>query len=180
MSIDAILGNAVALFILWMFVSAGYSKLLPSHRDYYLQIFDGYGINSSLLASSLIYCVGTLEVLTGFFVISPPLRTTGLVMAGFTLLAYMLLMVYQLRQGKSGMECGCSGPNSGIQLSPLLLIRNIVLITLLPIALNTTETGWDFQSWLLSTMTALMLVLTSLSVDQLLRNTQKIKAINAH
>lgn len=179
MSIYTVFGNAIALFILWLFVSAGYSKLLPSHRDYYLQVFRDYGISSQSFAGVLIYSVGAFEVLTGFLVIAPPLRTPGLIIAGLILSSYLLLMAQQLRQGKAQMECGCSGPNSGIQLSPSLLIRNAVLIAILPIATN-TGLGWEFQSWLVSIMTAFMLVLTSLSVDQLLRNTQKIKAINAH
>ncbi len=178
MSVITVLGNAVALFTLWLFVTAGYSKLQSGNRAFYLRVFDGYGITSRALAESLIYVVGLLEIVTGLLVMAPPLRTLGLAMAAVMLLGYLLLMAYQLRQGKASMECGCSGPDSGIQLSPLLLLRNVILIGLLPLALLAVP-GWSTSLWLLSVATALMLVLTSLSADQLLRNFQKIDALKA-
>ena len=89
---------------------------------------------------------------------------------------YLLVFAKQMLQGKADMNCGCAGPGADLIISPMLLLRNAVLVALCLFAIGygTTTTG---MAWLVVLPLALVLGLIYLSCDQLIANQQKIQLI---
>lgn len=171
-----VLANAAALFLLWLFVAAGSHKLQASNSDYYEVVFTGYGIEPRFLAQHLPKLVGLVEVIVGMMVAIPAMRQWGAMLAAIILSAYFLLVAWKLLQGESGMDCGCAGPDSEIKISANLLLRNLVLLALALFCL-VSDGDKGAMLWLLSMLTASILVMVYLSSEQLMATAQKIKLL---
>ena len=125
----SVLSDAMAIFVLWLFMSAGIHKLKPENKDYYDQLITDYGVKR-LFGSWLFMVVGLIEVITALLVIPAATRDIGATLSIILLLTYMLVMGAQLIQGKTDLDCGCAGPGSRIKVSKWLLIRNASLALL--------------------------------------------------
>ncbi|MCR8923098.1 DoxX family membrane protein [Dasania sp. GY-MA-18] len=176
MELVSVLVNAAALFLLWLFVAAGSHKLQSNNSEYYEVIFAGYGIQSAFLAQQLPKLVGVIEVVVGMLLLVPALRPWGAAAAAVILAAYALLILLQLLQGKSGMDCGCAGPDGEIKISPALLLRNLVLLSLAVFCWQAVVTV-GVMPWLISVLAATVLILVYLSGEQLMVTAQRIQLI---
>ncbi len=171
-----VLSNASALFLLWLFVAAGSHKLLSSQRGYYEVVFTAYGIESPFAAKHLPIVVGLVEVMVGMALVIPALRGWGSVAALSILFFYFLLVGVQLLRGKADMDCGCAGPDGETKISAHLLVRNLVLMALAVLCLLSIGDA-GVMPWVMSVLTALVLILVYLSCGQLIATAQKIKQL---
>jgi len=169
-----VLGNAAALFLLWLLVDAGLHKLRPANREYYVQVLAGYGVPGGVgLATAL----GILELLTAVLITLPSSRLLGAGLAVMLLLTYAVGVGMQLRRGRAGADCGCTGPGGRLWISVELLLRNLLLV-LVAIAVWLIPVGSEaLAGWLLAIPAAAVLILVNLSAEQLLGNLPKLRAI---
>ncbi|WP_339668505.1 MauE/DoxX family redox-associated membrane protein [Dasania marina] len=176
MELTWVLANAAALFLLWLFVAAGSSKLQRSNGNYYAVVFTGYGIPPGFWAQQLPKMVGLVEVIVGMMVVVPALRQWGAIAAAAILASYFLLVAWQLMQGKTGMDCGCAGPDDEIKISGHLLIRNLLLLALALFCLLSVGSS-GVMPWVMSVLAASIMVLLYLSCEQLMVTAQRIKLL---
>ncbi len=173
----SVLSDATAIFMLWLFMSAGIHKLKPANKDYYNQLLNDYGV-TPLLGSRLFLVVGLIEVITALMVIPSATRDIGAVMSIALLLTYMLVMGAQLWQGKTDLDCGCAGPGSRIKVSKFLLLRNASLSVLCGMLFVSGVPGIN-SLLLLTAFTSIFLILLYQSMEQLLDNFEIIKILRA-
>ncbi|NIB42610.1 hypothetical protein HBA55_23585 [Pseudomaricurvus alkylphenolicus] len=173
MDLTWVAGNATALFLLWLLVSSGSQKLQPAHGFYYEVVFQGYGIHHPLLARHLPKVLGLFEIVVGMAIAVPSLRVLGGSAAAALLSAYLVLIAWQLVNGKADMDCGCAGPEGEVKISPHLLVRNLVLVALALFSVM-AGSGSGVMPWVLSTLMAAVLVLVYLSSEQLIATAQRI------
>jgi len=173
-ALTGVLGNAAALFLLWLLVDAGLHKLRPANRDYYASVLTGYGVpGGARLAAPL----GAVELVTAISITLPSTRLFGAGLAVLLLLAYAIGVGVQLRRGRAGADCGCAGPGGRLSISVELLLRNLLLV-LVAIAVWLMPVGGGGPAgWLLAVPAAAVLILVNLSAEQLLGNLPKLRAI---
>lgn len=176
MELMAITGNAIALFLLWLFLSTGLHKLQPANHGYYADVFSNYGVALPAIARYLPKLVGAAEIAVGVLIVLPNTRAIGVAAAVAVLLIYLVLMARQLSLGNKDIDCGCAGPLGDTRISSQLLWRNGVLVALaLCCLLPAKEFG--MQSVALVFAFALLLILLYLSAEQLIGNGQKLKRL---
>ena len=171
-----VLSSAIGWFIAGVFVQAGLSKLASENHPYYVKAIEAYGVTPAALVPIMPRLIGIIEVSICILILLPMTSKVGLVLAGALLLMYLLVFAKQMLQGKADMNCGCAGPGADLIISPMLLLRNAVLVALCLFAIGygTTTTG---MAWLVVLPLALVLGLIYLSCDQLIANQQKIQLI---
>ena len=183
MDIINVLANAIALAMLWLFASAGLSKLIPANRHYYQNVFRDYGIALPGLAAALVWLLGCLELLGGLLIVFPLTRLQGLIVCGVLLVVYMLAMARQLWQGRLDMDCGCTGSAGSVKVSPALLLRNSVFTGLLVVCFIdlTWAAGAELSGsyWLMAVPMGMSLILINQSSEQLLANAQKLRLLKS-
>ncbi|WP_019531653.1 MauE/DoxX family redox-associated membrane protein [Dasania marina] len=180
MELLSAMSNSVAVFMLWLFVTAGISKLMPANRDYYIEVMAGYGLVLPELAKTLPVLVGLAEIVTGVLTLIPHTRLFGVMASVSILLIYFGVMANKVLAGEKNIRCGCSGPGVNMNVSPVLLVRNAVLIALLIFSgMNIYSVDVDAGLWLVSIIFALIFIIVSLSTEQLIINEQKIKVLKA-
>lgn len=172
-----IISNTAALFTGWLFVSAGLHKLAPANRHYYAEIFRGYGLGWTPLLRFAPRLLGLSEVLLALALLPAVSRPPASFIAAALLLVYLLAMAYQLVQGKSGMDCGCAGPGDSVEIHPILLLRNglLVLIALLGLL---PAGDLSLFPWFLSIAAAALLGFVYASAQQLIANEQRRRVLN--
>lgn len=184
MDILAFLSNAVALFMLWLFLSAGASKLNPSNLGFYQEIVVGYGVKLPELAKVLVWLIGALEVTAAILVVLPMFRLLGSILCAILLAVYGLAIAAQLIQGKIDQDCGCAGPGQSVKVSPALLIRNTLYICLIATIwlteLSGASMGSGFAFSVFTLTSALMMILISASAENLIANAQKLAVLRRH
>ena len=176
MFILSITSDAIAIFLMWLFISAGIQKLYPKDKNYFAIIMKNYGWKSTASAPLIAKLLGSFELLLGLTIVIPTTRTTSALLAATLLFVYMLLMAYQLNQGRRDIECGCGGPGNQLEISELLLLRNIILIGLAYFCLN-TGSAFQFSYWSLSAAFSLLIILIYQSSEQLMSNADKLKTL---
>lgn len=189
LTLIATLSNAISVFMLWLFLSAGVSKLNPVNRHFYTEVLNDYGVALPDLARVLVWLLGVVEVLAAIFIILPTSRLLGAILCGALLMMYFCVIAQKIRQGKLDMNCGCAGPGGLVTLSPMLLLRNALLIGLLILlAATLIPSGFSLSSiqafgidiWLLSLVVAVMMIFIYLSAEHLLANQQKLALLKQH
>lgn len=173
MDMLAVFTTAMTLFVFWLFVNAGISKLRPDNRSYYQQVFAGYGITRANPARVFIVLIGAIELLIGVLPLFPASRSLGFVCCLCVLTIYFATFAVQLWQGKRDIDCGCAGPGFNIKVSPALLLRNLVLIACIALAAQ-GEVIYLLHAWLIALPLAVMLIVIYLSADHLLANQYKL------
>ncbi|MDV5170191.1 MauE/DoxX family redox-associated membrane protein [Photobacterium rosenbergii] len=176
--IGKILSDGSALFLFWLFVSAGVGKLKPANRQYYLDLATEY-VGTSLLLRYAVLLLGGIEVVSGLLVVVPATRLVGMACILGLLVAYLALMAYQLYQGKVDMDCGCAGPGANIKIGAESLARNVILggiagLCMLP------AVGDLLSTISLSLALAIFMTLTYSSAEKAVSNFQKIKLLKAN
>lgn len=163
---------AYAFFLSWLFIGASVHKLAPSAGARYEQVLTGYGLPAS---AYLARGIGLVELATGLLLWVPALQRLGGALAVLLLLAYSAGIVWQLRLGRLGADCGCAGPAGRLVIGPELLVRNLLLLILtlcLYLGMPANPAVWS-----LALPAALVLIIVHLAVDQLLANAPQLRAL---
>lgn len=181
--------NVVLLAVIALLANAGFSKLNNANAAYYQSVFSNYGMFSSrlfdLVAIKPPQLVGLVELALAILCLVPATQSIGLALSLCLLLSYTALLGYQLAQGKRLEDCGCAGTAGGIKVDGWLLTRNIVLCSVIGLAVWMSQaqaTVFQLQP-LLTVLSAGCLILVALiyvSFGQLIANRQKIIAIQGH
>lgn len=187
--INIILSDACALFMLWVFTQAGWHKVAKANEHYYCNLVSEYfglhqGLNDGLKKEQqlpwikgLVKLIGVFELCLAFALVIPSTRNFAVTLVIAVLLAYLLMMAYQLYRGKLDMDCGCGGAASQLKISGSLLLRNFVFsaLTLLCLASGQSE----FSSLTAVTfVVALIAILLNSTIEQLIANDQQLRLLN--
>jgi len=160
---------------------AGLSKLRPQNRNYYRGVAEAYEVVPRYLLSAFPLIVGSAETLIAIATVTAQTATLGLIAAMVLLSLYGLVFTKQLLEGKADVDCGCAGPDVDVKISPMLVLRNIVLVGLCIFAITVGSDSFSLSSlaanWFLTLPIASMLSLIYLSFEQLVLNQQKIEML---
>lgn len=178
MAMDNFASDVMAVFFLWLFLQAGLHKLAPSNQSYYRKLMADYGNGFKRFSEVISPALGMLECVIGLAFLFPPSRNWAAVAAMVLLLAYFCGLAWQLYQGKKDLDCGCAGPGVQLKVSPVLLLRNGLLILLCSVCLQ-VGTVFNIAAGLQIFAAAGMVILIYVCVEGLLANAQKIKAMRA-
>lgn len=164
---------AIKLLIAGLFIHAGFSKLQPQNQSYYADVIDGYGVIPVSFSHAMPKLIGASEFVISMAVLSVSFAHFGLLAAALLLAVYLASFAKQLVQGQTDINCGCAGPGMDVKISPMLLLRNVILIGL---CLTSVSVGASSLSttWLLAIPLAATMGLIYLSCEQLIINQQKI------
>lgn len=112
-----------------LFASAAVHKL----RDmrYFTAAVGDYGLPPALLRLKLPWCVPVLELGAAAGMWAPAIRVPAVLMAGALLLTYAAAIALNLRAGRSGIACGCGGPDPEQPIAWWMVWRNLLLSLLL-------------------------------------------------
>lgn len=174
--IEKVLSDSSALFLFWLFASAGFGKLKPENRQYYSSLISDYFGAVGEKFGFIVLLVGSLEIVSGLLMLSPATRHIGTAFILILLAAYLSLMIYQIYQGKVNQDCGCAGPHSNIKVGIETITRNVVLCGIA--ALCALPAVGDFYlTFGLSLCLSLFMALTYLSAEKTISNLQKSKLL---
>jgi hypothetical protein len=119
-----------------------------------------------------------LEMLVVLALLLPGLGVFGAWAAAASLMLYAGAIAVNLARGRRAIDCGCSGPASGQQLSEWLVLRNAMLAVLAVLAAQAATprvlSGWD-ASTIAFGVVALMLLYST--ANHLIANQPKLKAL---
>jgi uncharacterized membrane protein YphA (DoxX/SURF4 family) len=126
---------SIALFYAWLFGLAAWHKF--SAPAYYAGIFGrmierspgshntGVGQGRIIVMIIAVAEAGlALALLLGVF------RSAAIIGGALLLLAYAIMLGWQIRRGRRDLDCGCAGPDSRIQIGSALVYRNLVCASL--------------------------------------------------
>lgn len=179
MGLLATISDATALFMFWLFVSAGLYKINPVNTAYFSELIANYGWSNKDVAGVIAKMIGGIEIGIGVAVVLPASRTQAIFLAIGLLFTYLSHMAFQLVQGRRDLDCGCGGPASQLKMSGHLLFRNAVLIGLAFLCLVPGNT-YQFSVWLLSSFVAMVGIIIHQSCEQLIGNAQKLKNLRTY
>ena len=196
--ITTLISDVCALFLLWIFAQAAIHKLNKQNNSYYRDLVTQYLNPPKTLTTQLstsitshkplwmIKVIGIAELILSLLVVMPTSRALAAVIIAMLLMVYLLLMAYQLQQGKRDMRCGCSGAASQLKISYALVLRN-ACFTLMAFACVFWENNLLTSSMLSSstmlsmTVVALAIALICIAinaiVEQLIVNQQQLKLL---
>lgn len=174
MALPEVIGLALAGFLGWLFVVAGLHKLRSPAQFSELAAQYLPAPLRSVWRDALVYPVGILEVGIALALLAPQTRGIAAVIAAALLVAYALMMAWQLALGRRDLRCGCAGPASDVLVSPALVLRNLLtagaaLLLLLPLG----PMAWSGAGILLTLCTAGFLIGLYLGAEQLISNSQQ-------
>lgn len=133
MSLDPVLGWTLRATFALLFLSAALHKI----RDLadFCRVLAGYEILPRSLLAPTALVLASAEAVIGFALLLP-LPTSGPAVVGIGLLgAYAVAIAVPLSRGKPAVRCGCGGLAGDRPISPVLIVRNAVLIGLLALLL---------------------------------------------
>jgi len=162
------IGNGLAWFFAWLFARAACHKVLAP--EYYRTVMSRY---AGAAGSALVLPLALAEAVLGLALLLPRWRLPALAFAAALLLLYAALMALQILRGQAGMQCGCSGPGSPLQVSWALVLRNVVCAGVALLAMSAVGTA--ASSWwagLASAAIAAGAVLAYLAGEAIIGNAQ--------
>lgn len=119
----AMVSWGIAVFLAWLFVSAGWHKLRSASA--FTVILTQY-----LAAASdrqwLVYALAISELALAVLLLVPATQVAGAILAAALLTLYAGAMSWQLAKGRRDLRCGCAGPASEVTVSPSLVTRNLL------------------------------------------------------
>ena len=173
----ALFSDAIAWFALWLFARAAWHKF--SALDYYAGLLGAYGLREPRVARAAAIAVAATELGVALSVAYPPTRFYGACVAGLLLFGYAALLAVQLWMGKTTLDCGCGGADSGLRISAHLPLRNLALMAVLaPCVLAPAGTGPGAMAWASLALAGLVALLYQ-CCELIIANAQKLRAIGA-
>ena len=179
MTIYNVLSDCVALFMLWLLMTAGTSKLKPENKRFYENLLSEYGVSQRSLTKGVVLLLGAMEVLLALAIFLPFSRYYAAFAVGLLLSFYLVVMAVKLYEGKVDMDCGCAGPGAEMKISPILLWRNALLVLATLVCL-VPSVGQIQPLWFISSMLALFGIMLYSSIEKLIANKQIIHAMRTH
>jgi len=165
-----LIGNGVAVFLAWLMGQAALHKLRSPL--YYQGLVKQY-LPLDGMAKPLVLMGGLVELLVALALLVPVSRKLALAAAAAMLLAYALMMARQWLQGERNTRCGCAGPGSSLNISPALVLRNLICSALAGAAITPVATAAPILlAWVVSLLVAAFLVVVYLCAEQLIANSQ--------
>lgn len=163
----------MAGFLAWLFAMAGFHKLrYPGSLGEVAAQYVPVALRGGWL-NGLVILVGAVELLIALALLWPAERLAGAAGAGALLLAYALLMAWQLLQGHRDLRCGCAGPASDVRISPALVARNLLIAGLAALLwFPTAPAALSLPALGLALGMVLFLLVLYLSAEQLISNSQ--------
>ncbi|MEP1470885.1 MAG: MauE/DoxX family redox-associated membrane protein [Halieaceae bacterium] len=163
---------SIALFLAWLFATAGMHKLRSP--AWYAGLISRY-LDVQKLSRGLVVVVAISELACAILLLLNETRVLGLVLAAILLVAYAALMMLQLQRGRADMNCGCAGPASDTTISPGLVYRNLVCAGLAVLAATLPLQGaeWSLALLVTSALVSLFLALVYIACEQLIANSQR-------
>ncbi|MEM6583332.1 MAG: MauE/DoxX family redox-associated membrane protein [Pseudomonadota bacterium] len=161
---------SISWFFLWLFSMSAYHKF--SAPVYYEQLTSRY-MPSLPSGKGPVMALALFESAIAVALILPESRAAATLVAAVLLACYALLMTLEMLRGRSGLQCGCAGPDSELGLSWALVARNMVCVAaaLLALTANFSQSiGW--LGYLLAGFVALFIALVYLTVEQIISNAQ--------
>ena len=181
-----VLSDASALFLMWIFAQAGLHKIKTANGLYYanliaqylnLQAYLDHNTQAKLQFTLLAKAIGIIEVTLALALVIPSSRAVAAMLAMVILMSYLLLMAFQIVQGKKNLDCGCMGPAGQTNISASLLLRNGVFSVL---AWSCLMPGNSFFStaMVMTIVISLVMILLNLTFEQLIVNAQRLKVLS--
>lgn len=165
-----LISNGVALFLAWLLGQAAVHKF---RSTLYYQGLLGQYLTLGASTNPLVYLAGVVELMIAVSLVLPLTRDIGLAAACAVLLGYAGMMALQWLRGKRHTRCGCAGPGSALNISPALVLRNLVCCTLAWASIMPVTTVAPMMlAWVFSLLVAAFLVVIYLCVEQLIANGQ--------
>lgn len=169
--LPSVIGNGFALFFAWLFALAAIQKLRAP--DYYRNLMSTY-IPALPPGRIMLLPLAFGELTLAVLLLIPQLRVYGLVGSAGLLLAYAAMMAWQIRDGRAGMDCGCSGPASVLAVSPALVVRNLLCAGLALLAMSAPIGAVvGAVGLILSAVISLFMITFYLCSDQVIANAQQ-------
>jgi len=161
----------LAWFLAWLFAQAAIHKFRAP--DDYRRLVAAY-LGKSSISRFTIGLIAAVELTVAALLLLPMSREVGLVGSTLMLLAYSGLMGLQLARGRLDLQCGCAGPASTTNITPSLVFRNFICVSLALIAMApaTVVTTGLFSAGL-SIFIAVFLMLIYLGSEQMISNAQQ-------
>ena len=181
-----VFSDASALFLMWVFAQAGLHKVQSANGAYYANLIAQYlnleaYLDHSVQAKSqfklLAKALGLVEVTVALALVIPSTRAIAAMLAIVILISYLLLMAFQIVQGKKNLDCGCMGPAGQTNISGSLLLRNGVFSVF---ALLCFSPGNNFftSAMVMTIIISLVMILLNLTFEQLIVNAQRLKVLS--
>ena len=163
---------SIALFLAWLFATAGFHKLRSP--SWYAGLISRY-LDVQKLSRSLLVVVAMSELTCAALLLFNETRVLGLAFAAILLVAYAALMMVQLQRGRADMNCGCAGPASDTSISPGLVYRNLVcaVIAVMAAGLPLQSGDWSLSLFVISGLVSVFLALVFVACEQLIANAQR-------
>jgi hypothetical protein len=165
-----VISGGILFFLVWLFTSAAVNKARAPR--YYLRLMANY-VPFKAGRRLLLWLICLIECSISALLLLPGLHKVGLAAAALVLVAYAVLMTWQVARGKTDLECGCAGPGSTLRVGPALIVRNLICAFLAALAMTSRAvfpagTG----SIVLALIIAVLLISTYLACEQALASAQ--------
>jgi hypothetical protein len=166
-----LLSIGIALCLAWLFGRAAWHKL---HSPlWYEALLRSWGVRT-VSPGFAVRLLGAAELLCALLLLMPVTRIAGLLAAALLLVAYAMVMAWQLTAGDSRPRCGCAGPGSETTISPVLVSRNLVLASLALVASLPVGAGdMTVAAWTAAGLCGAFLALCYEAVEKVIENSQK-------
>ncbi|MBV1907723.1 MAG: hypothetical protein KUG78_00285 [Kangiellaceae bacterium] len=176
MSVLLFISDALSIFFLWLFVSAGLNKLNPQKFKYYVNLMTSYGWKNTNISGSLVMFVGLVEIAIGISILLPSTKHVAVISMVILLAIYIWNIEFQLYHGRKNLDCGCGGAAFNLKVSRHLVWRNLILILLASFCLNSGSVV-DWSYWSFALLIGALSVIIYQSSEQLISNAQKLNTL---
>jgi uncharacterized membrane protein YphA (DoxX/SURF4 family) len=126
-AVGALLAGAFAV----LFLSAAFHKLTDPAS--FGEVLRAYRLVPEALAR-LSLMVGLLECAVGAGLLIGAVRADAALAGSLLLALYATAIAINLARGRRHLSCGCGGPNDRRPIAPWMVLRNLALAALLPLA----------------------------------------------
>ena len=181
-----VFSDASALFLMWIFAQAGLHKVQSANGLYYANLIAQYlnletYVDHNSQAKSqlklLAKVIGIIEITLALALVIPNSRAVAAMLAIVVLMSYLLLMAFQIVQGKKDLDCGCMGPAGQTTISGSLLLRN-GLFTVLAYLSLAPGNNFFTSAMAMTIIISLVMILINLTFEQLIVNAQRLKVLS--
>lgn len=164
----------LTLSLVGLWARAGLHKLRDVVR--FGGTLEAYAVLPRAVVSPMSWLIPMSELLLATGLLLPFSRRVSAAAGALLLLIYATAIGINLRRGRRELDCGCSGFGSEQRISPLLLLRNgiLVLLSLGTAILPTAERSWRWIDAYTVAAAVLAIALIDLTAEQLTRTAQRL------